>query len=87
MNERSKNCNQMVRWIDVFTRKTYRDIVIDRLRFCQQMKGLKIFAFVVMSNHVHAILRSSISLNKWVLQCSYTSDFNIIIYFNILIFK
>jgi len=56
----------MVRWIDVFTRKTYRDIVIDRLRFCQQMKGLEIFAFVVMSNHVHAILRSSISLNKWV---------------------
>jgi REP element-mobilizing transposase RayT len=37
----------------------YRDIVIDSLRFCQEKKGLEIYAFVVMSNHIHAILRSS----------------------------
>lgn len=50
---------QIVRWIDIFTRKVYRDIVTDSLRFCQEKKGLEIYAFVVMSNHVHAIIRSS----------------------------
>jgi len=39
---------QIVKWIDVFTRKVYRDIVIDSLRFCQQNKGLEIYAFVIM---------------------------------------
>ena len=49
---------QIVRWIDIFTRKVYRDIVIESLRFCQQNKGLEIYAFVVMSNHIHLLLRS-----------------------------
>ena len=51
---------QIVGWVDVFTRKVYRDIVIESLRFCQEKKGLEIYAFVVMSNHIHAVLRSSI---------------------------
>jgi REP element-mobilizing transposase RayT len=51
---------QIVGWVDVFTRKAYRDIVIESLRFCQEKKGLEIYAFVVMSNLIHAILRSSI---------------------------
>ena len=42
----------IVKWIDIFTRKVYRDIVIDSLRFCQQNKGLEVYAFVVMSNHI-----------------------------------
>jgi len=41
---------QIVRWIDIFTRQIYRDIVIDSLRFCQQHKELEIYAFVVMSS-------------------------------------
>ena len=49
---------QIVRWIDIFTRKVYRDIVIESLRFCQHNKGLEIYAFVVMSNHIHLLLRS-----------------------------
>jgi REP element-mobilizing transposase RayT len=49
---------QIVNWIDIFTRKVYRDIVIDSLRYCQQHKGLEIFAFVVMSNHLHLLIRS-----------------------------
>jgi REP element-mobilizing transposase RayT len=50
---------QIVRWIDIFTRKIYRDIMIDSLRFCQKNKGLEIYAFVVMSNHIHFLLRSN----------------------------
>lgn len=49
---------QIVGWIDVFTRKIYRDIVVDSFNFCNQSKGLKIYGWVIMSNHVHCILRS-----------------------------
>jgi putative transposase len=33
---------QVVKWVDVFTRKIYRDILIDSLLFCQKNKGLEI---------------------------------------------
>ncbi|MCD7971643.1 MAG: transposase [Candidatus Azobacteroides sp.] len=49
---------QIVEWVDIFTRKTYRDILIESLRFCQQNKQLEIYAFVIMSNHMHLIARS-----------------------------
>ena len=50
---------QVVFWIDIFTRKVYRDVIIDSLKYCQKEKGLEIFAFVIMSNHVHLLARSS----------------------------
>ena len=46
-------------WIDLFTRKAYRDILIDSFKYCQQEKGLEINAFVIMSNHVHLIARAN----------------------------
>ncbi|KAA6302577.1 MAG: hypothetical protein EZS26_001084 [Candidatus Ordinivivax streblomastigis] len=49
---------QIVRWVDLFTRQIYRDIVIDSLHFCQQHKGFEICAFVIMSNHIHLLIRS-----------------------------
>jgi REP element-mobilizing transposase RayT len=49
---------QIVRRIDIFTRKIYRDIVVESLHFCQQNKGLEIYAFVIMSNHIHLLIRS-----------------------------
>ena len=45
-------------WADVFTRKAYVDILLDSLRHCQQNKGLKIYAWVVMTNHIHLIVSS-----------------------------
>ena len=51
---------QIVNWVDLFTRKVYRDIVIDSLKFCQANKGLELYAFVVMSNHIHLLIRSDI---------------------------
>lgn len=47
-----------VGWIDVFTRKAYRDILIESLRFCQEQKGLVLFAYVIMSNHLHLIAQA-----------------------------
>ena len=45
-------------WADVFTCSIYIDIVIDSIRFYQKEKGLKIYAWVIMSNHIHLIWRS-----------------------------
>ena len=45
-------------WADVFTRSTYVDELLANLRYCQEYKGLEIFAWVVMSNHVHLIVRA-----------------------------
>lgn len=48
----------VVQWIDVFTRNEYKDILIDSLHFSQKEKGLDIFAWCIMTNHVHLIFRS-----------------------------
>jgi len=50
---------QVVYWIDLFSRQAYRDIVIDSLKYCQKEKGLEIYAYVIMSNHIHILCRSS----------------------------
>jgi putative transposase len=46
----------VVEWVDVFTRKVYKDILISSLKHCQKTKGLSIHAWVFMSNHVHFVL-------------------------------
>ena len=46
-------------WIDLFTRKEYKDILIDSFKYCQKEKGLELNAFVIMSNHVHLIARAT----------------------------
>lgn len=46
-------------WVDVFTRECYIELLVDSLRFCREKKGLKIYAWVIMSNHIHLIVRSS----------------------------
>lgn len=48
-----------VSWVDVFTRRAYKDIVVESLNFCQKEKGLLLFAWVIMSNHVHLIAESA----------------------------
>lgn len=46
---------QIVGWVDIFTRKVYRDIAVESFKYCQGNKGLNIFAFVIMSNHIHLL--------------------------------
>ena len=41
--------------IDVFSRKIYRDIIIESFKFCQENKGLQMGSFVIMSNPIHVI--------------------------------
>ncbi|HAD97116.1 MAG TPA: transposase [Cryomorphaceae bacterium] len=49
---------QVVGWADIFTRQVYRDIIIDSLMFCRKERALKVFAYVIMSNHIHTIWQS-----------------------------
>ncbi len=45
-----------VEWVDVFTRKQYRDILLDSIRFCQSEKELRLQSWCIMSNHLHLIV-------------------------------
>ena len=49
---------QVIDWMDVFTRKQYKDIFIEALPHCQNEKELRVYAYVIMSNHVHLMLPS-----------------------------
>ena len=44
-----------VNWIDVFTRPVYKHIIVDALKYNQGKKGLIIYAWCLMSNHLHLI--------------------------------
>ncbi|MBL7788685.1 MAG: transposase [Chitinophagales bacterium] len=46
---------QIVDWVDIFTRKIYKDIVIESFSYCMEHKGLNLYAYVIMSNHIHLI--------------------------------
>jgi REP element-mobilizing transposase RayT len=45
----------VVNWVDVFTRNEYKDIVLDSIRFAIQQKSMQVFAWCIMSNHVHLV--------------------------------
>jgi REP element-mobilizing transposase RayT len=47
-----------VAWVDVFTRIEYKEVIIDSLKFCQKEKGLKVFAWCLMTNHIHLIAKA-----------------------------
>ncbi len=48
----------VVDWVDVFTRKTYKDVIIDCLDYCIKNKGMLLYGYVIMSNHAHLIVKS-----------------------------
>ena len=46
----------VIDWMDVFTRPQYKHIVVESLDYCQENKGLDIYAWVLMTNHLHMIV-------------------------------
>ena len=46
----------VIDWMDVFTRPQYKHIVVESLGYCQENKGLDIYAWVLMTNHLHMIV-------------------------------
>lgn len=48
-----------VGWIDVFTRLNQKNNIINALQHCQENKGLEIYAYVIMSSHIHLFCKAS----------------------------
>jgi REP element-mobilizing transposase RayT len=46
----------VVHWADLFIRREYKEILIDHFKDYKNRFGLQLHAYVIMTNHVHAIL-------------------------------
>jgi REP element-mobilizing transposase RayT len=46
----------VVDWIDVFTRRSHKDVIVDSLNYCVQHKGLIVYAWSLMSHHLHLLV-------------------------------
>jgi len=57
--------NTVVNWVSIFTTKTMFDIVINSLQFLISTSDLKIFAFVILDNHIH-LVASSLNLSDTI---------------------
>ncbi len=67
----------VVDWVDVFTRKIYRDIIVENLKYYSKNRGLIVYAYVVMSNHVINTQKVSTitSYIRYVKCCAKSGDF------------
>jgi REP element-mobilizing transposase RayT len=55
----------IVGWINLFTRSCYKNILIKNLEYFRREKKLEIYAYVIMSNHLHMLcLRRETDLNE-----------------------
>lgn len=48
----------VVDWVDALSRPQYKDVIVESLAHCQREKGLLLYAWVIMSNHVHLIAKA-----------------------------
>ena len=45
----------VVDWVDIFIRPVYKNIIVDSLNYFIEKKGLRIYAWCLMSNHLHLV--------------------------------
>lgn len=45
----------LIEWIPALTHPDAAGIITDALTYCRQSKGLKLYAYVVMDNHLHLV--------------------------------
>ena len=48
----------VLHWLPIFTREESVQIIIDSLNFLQQKDNLKLYAYVILENHLHMIVQS-----------------------------
>lgn len=48
----------VVDWMDVFIRHRYKLIVVEGLNYCIKNKGLEVYAWCLMTSHMHLIIRA-----------------------------
>ena len=44
-----------VGWVDIFTRLNQKYNIVNALKYCQKEKGLAIYAYCIMSSHIHLL--------------------------------
>ncbi|MCK4312379.1 MAG: transposase [Candidatus Cloacimonetes bacterium] len=49
----------IIEWIPIFIQEEALNIIINSLTFCQKEKGLKIYAYVIIPEHLHLIISST----------------------------
>ena len=49
----------ILHWLPIFTRKESVQIVIDCLKFLQEKDDLKLYAYVILENHLHMVVQSN----------------------------
>ncbi len=45
-------------WIDLFIRNEYKEILLESIRYCQNKKDMELYAWCIMTSHVHLIIGS-----------------------------
>ncbi len=48
----------VINWIDLFIRNEYKEVLIKSIQYCQQHKDLDVYAYCIMTSHVHLIIGS-----------------------------
>ena len=46
----------VIEWIDIFTKSEYFDTIVKSLAYCRENKGLLLYEYVIMTNHLHLIV-------------------------------
>lgn len=46
-------------WIDIFSRLQQKYVIVDSLKYCQQNKGLEIYAYCVMPSLLHLLAKAT----------------------------
>ena len=46
----------VINWIDIFIRDEYRNVFLESVQYCQKNKGLEVYAWCIMTSHIHMIL-------------------------------
>lgn len=49
----------VIDWVDVFTRKDYKLELVYSMNYCIENKGLIVYGWVIMSNHMHVIWQAA----------------------------
>ena len=49
----------IVGWIKVFEDDNFKQLIIDSIKFYQKNKGLILYAYCIMPNHVHMIVQAT----------------------------
>ena len=50
----------VVDWVDIFIRPVYKNLIIESLKYCSEHKGLNLFGYCLMTNHLHLLASATL---------------------------